>query len=211
MPRLVSSVERYNAIEMMMLEDNGGNPIYGQRDIERITGLSRPFIRKLAKEMGHQFPRNGIEVVGKICVCTNCGLFFRRSPSKADRAKLQFCDPYCKESYVRGSNHPNWQGGITTNSFSTYITNQKGFKQWKETALINAGFRCQITGILGESDELDVHHIKPKAKFQELALDPANALVVLKVVHQEIHQLIHRGKDFDEAVAIVKEKYAKRI
>lgn len=209
MPRIVDLAERYNAAELILLKDENGDYVYGQREIEQETGLSRQYIRKLARELGRQFDRNGIEVQGKLCVCANCNLFFRRSPSKADRAKRQFCDTYCKESFMIGESHPNWKGGKTVSTFSKWIVNQKAYKEWRQNALDLANYCCQITGIHCEEEELDVHHIKCKADFNDLALDPKNALVVSKEVHRRIHALIHEGKDYEEAVEIVKKEYHK--
>src|SRR5687768_5527779 len=102
MPRIVPAAERMRAMRLMNQRDSGGNLAMGQRHIELETGLSRPYIRKLAREIGHQFPRNGIEVKGKLCMCSNCGCFFRKPPSRAKRAKNQFCDEYCKVAGMKG-------------------------------------------------------------------------------------------------------------
>src|SRR5688500_1490811 len=99
MPRLVSASERFRAIKMMKAKDSSGNPMYGQYDIQRATKLSRPYIRKLAREVGYQFPRNGVEILGTICMCVNCSALFRKPPSRVERAKLQFCSSECREMY----------------------------------------------------------------------------------------------------------------
>src|SRR5688572_27609229 len=111
MPRIVSAPEKLRAVDMMLAKDNEGKYIFGQREIERETGLSRPFIRKLAREMGHQFPRNGKEVQGVLCACYNCGSFFRKPLSRVQRAKKQFCEEDCKVAFMKGVNHPSWKTG----------------------------------------------------------------------------------------------------
>src|SRR5437762_1762657 len=86
MPRYVSMAEKSRCINLMLEKDPQGNQVYSQNDIESITNLSRPYIRKLARLMNHQFPRNGIERKGTLCVCENCQVFFRRPQSKVIRA-----------------------------------------------------------------------------------------------------------------------------
>ena len=95
MPKQISAAEVSYAIGLMV---DG----MGQRDMAKKTGLSRPYLRKLAKQIGHQFPRNGKEVIPQTCVCTNCGVFFRRSASKIKRAEKSFCDEICKFAYMKG-------------------------------------------------------------------------------------------------------------
>src|SRR3954471_11630648 len=123
MPRKVSDQEVSYAINLMTDHN------LGQRDIERETGLSRPFLRKVAKSIGYQFPRNGVEVLGKICMCTNCGNFMRKPPSKITRAKQHFCDRLCKQAFYIGPNHPMWNQGKTANSFSSWVKNQSQYAE----------------------------------------------------------------------------------
>ena len=180
-----------------------------QREISLLTGLNRNSIRELATRVGFQFPRNGIEILGKVCMCMNCGIMFRRPASKVYRAENNFCDPECQKSFQRGPNHPGWKDGRTLRSFSTWIQNQSEYKQWKEQALARAGYVCEITGQTGE---LDVHHIFPKGTGfnPEKALDPSNSCVMLKKLHHEIHELIRQKVGFEEAVVMMKEKYGNK-
>jgi hypothetical protein len=199
MPRIISSAEKDNAIRLML---DG----VGQRDIERETGLSRPYLRKLAREVGHQFPRNGIEVVGKICMCANCSMMFRRAQSKADRAKNQFCDTLCKEAFMKGPLHPSWKHGKTAATFSTWIKNQGQYDKWRQEVLERDGNQCAISGRI---DNLQVHHILPKAEgfSPEKAFDPANGITLNFDVHQRVHELIREGLGYEEAVQKVREEY----
>lgn len=189
----------------MMQKDEQGNHLYSQYNIENETGLSRPYIRKLAREIGFQPERNGVERRGEKCLCVNCGAFFYKPPSRVKRAKNQFCDEQCRLDWTKGVNHPSFKEGKYMNSFSKWIQNSSDYKLWKEQALKRAGYKCEITG---RTDNLDVHHIKNKADHHELALDPKNALVVCEEVHRRIHELIREGKGFEEAVKLVKEEYS---
>lgn len=199
MGRIVSEEEKRELISLML---DG----VGQREIERRTGFSRPYIRGLAKKIGHQFPRNGVEVIGEVCMCTNCSLLFRRSPSKVKRAERHFCSELCKAAYQAGDKHPNWKGGVTMKSFSTWVTNQARYKDWREEVLKRDGYQCQISG---NTEDLEVHHILHKAEDRnpENVFDPNNGMVLCKKVHTELHQLTDKGITYPEAVAQLKEKY----
>lgn len=201
MPKIVPTEQRMNVINLML---NG----MGQRDIERETGLSRPYIRKLAKETGHVFPRNGVEIRGILCICTNCDSFFYRPQSRVDRADKIFCDEDCRKIYSVGSNHPNWKIGTYSNTFSKWIKNQKSYHEWTKKVLEKDGYKCVISG---KTDDLHVHHILPKKESAnpELSLSLENGLTLNAEVHREIHALIHSGIGYEEAVIQLKEKYNK--
>lgn len=179
----------------------------GQRDIERETNLSRPYLRKIAKQIGHQFPRNGIEIVGKLCMCANCGSFFRKPPSKAERAKKQFCENECREAYFKGSLHPSWKTGKSANTFSSWVKNQTAYDSWREAVLERDDHKCIISG---RTDNLQAHHIMMKAESfsPEKAFDIDNGITLNFDVHQDMHSLMREGFEFDEAVAKLKEKYS---
>lgn len=199
MPRLIAAAQRQLAIDMMM----HGEP---QREICRITGLSRPYLRKLAKTVGYQFPRNGIEVVGNLCMCTNCGSFYRRPQSKMNRAKHSFCCEICRIAWQKGSNHPAWKTGDSSRTFSDWVRNQSGYTKWRDTVLERDGHRCVVSG---RTDKLHAHHILPKAEGMnpERAFDVSNGITLCEDVHIEIHELIRSGVDFDEALLTLKNKY----
>jgi 5-methylcytosine-specific restriction endonuclease McrA len=200
MPRIVTAGEKDYAIRLM-LEGK-----MSQRDMEKETGLSRPYLRKLAREIGYQFPRNGVEVIGKICMCSNCSTMFRRPPSKAERAKNQFCDTYCKEAFMKGPLHPSWKHGKSAATFSQWVKNQSEYHKFREAVLERDGYKCQVSG---RTDNLQVHHILPKAEgfSPEKAFDPENGMTLNFDVHQEIHELIRDGLDYEEAIQKLKQKY----
>jgi hypothetical protein len=198
MPRTVDSNQKEYALSLM-LRDN-----MGQRDIQRITGLSRPFLRKLAAEVGYQFPRNGVEVLSSAQMCANCGMFFRRPPSKLYRAKNSFCDIECKNAFQQGVNHPSWKVGKTLSSFSTWVQNQSEYKTWREEVLATYNYKCAISG---RDYDLDVHHIFPKSLSYERAFDPSNGIVLNKEIHREIHDIIRKGAGFEEAIKFLENKY----
>lgn len=201
MPRNVSSEEKINAFRLI---EEG----VGQREIQRITKLSRTYIRRLAKLINFQFARNGIEVLSSMAMCTNCGSFFRRPYSKIKNTKHQFCDPICKKAFMHGPNHPSWKTGKTAASFSTWIKNQSEYKKWREAVLERDGGQCVVSG---QTDDLDVHHILPKAENfnPEKAFDVENGITLSKEAHRRIHELIREGTDFNEALAVLKKEYGR--
>lgn len=200
----VLTSKRVQVVEMMFSKNQDGTDMFSQREIERQTGLSRLYIRKLAEEVGHKFPQNGVEVVAPLNLCTFCGCFFRKSRSRIIRVENPFCSVYCKAEFQRGENNPNFTGGKAS-TFSMWITQQNGYKKWKKEALEKAGYKCQISGL---TTDLDVHHLRLKSFDNSMALDPNNALVVNKEIHRMIHSLIHSGVGFQEAVEQLKQKYS---
>lgn len=205
--RTVSGAKKMLIIKYM-LEGKDGQPM-SQRDIERETGLSRPFIRKVARELGHQFPRNGKELVGMICICSECGGLFRKPLSKVIRAKKQFCDSYCRSSYFRGEHHNNWIDGRSATTFSSWVTSQSQYKDFVAKVLERDGNKCVISG---RTDNLQVHHIlmKNEQANPEKVFDVDNAIVLCFDVHQEIHKLARDGVHYQEAIEVLKEKYADK-
>ena len=201
MPRIVESPAKTHAINLLL---DG----ISQRQIARITGLSRPFIRILAKSIGKKFQRNGIDIQGELCMCSNCGSFFRRPHSKVVRSKNQFCDAICKNAFVQGPNHPNWKNGVSASSFSSWVKNQSGYDTWRRDVLERDGYRCCISG---KENDLDVHHIMPKAEEfnPEKAFDVSNGMVLNREIHQRIHELIREGFGFDGAIDKLKAEYKK--
>lgn len=206
MPRNVSEAERTEVVNLMLTKDEKGEYVFGQREIEKLTGLSRPYIRKLAKNIGFQFPRNGIEVKGNLCICMNCGVFFRRPLSKIIRAEKVFCDEVCKEAYMKGPSHPSWRHGKSALTFSKWVQNQGEYKKWREAVLARAGYQCEITG---DKNLLEVHHIMPKAGHQDRAFDLDNGIVLSERCHKRIHELIRDGYGYEDAVIKLKEEYGK--
>lgn len=177
-----------------------------QRDIALATGLSRPYLRKMCRGMGHQFPRNGIEVRGDVVICACCGMYLRRPPSKVTRASVHYCSNTCKNMYARGEKHANWKGGVSSNTFSKWLKNQSSYDEWRKQVLERDNYTCQITGIKASEEELDCHHIQPKADYQHLALDVSNGITVCQKAHDRIHALVREGKGYEEAVELAKKE-----
>lgn len=199
MPRKVSPQELHRAVQLIISNE------HSQREICKITGLSRPYIRKLCNRIGIQFPRNGIEILGELCMCLNCSGLFRRPPSKVKRAEKVFCSEICKYAYSKGANHPSWGEG-KAKTFSQWIMSQSQYKHWREAVLERDGHTCQISG---RTDNLEAHHVNPKVETEspDKVFDVNNGITLNKEIHTEIHKLIREGKGFNEAIEYLKNKY----
>lgn len=175
-----------------------------QREIERQTKVSRQCIRNLAEEVNFKFPANGVEILAPLCVCSFCGEFFRKSLSRILRADQNYCSKFCKSEGQRGDANPNWTDGSSSNTFSKWVMNQRGYKVWSRQALEKAGYKCEITGV---TENLQVHHLKMKSIDNSMALDPNNALVVSEIAHRRLHELIRQGYAYDEVVDMVRKEF----
>lgn len=206
MPKKISSEEKMEVIHLILDQDEDGKYLYGQRQISSITGLSRPYIQKIALSLGHQFPRNGVENLGMTCCCANCECFFYKARSRVARAEKQFCDEDCRKAFTKGPNHPSWKTGKTANSFSKWVVNQSEYHEWRKAVLERAGNRCEVSGA---TEDLQCHHIMHKAEncSPEKAFDISNGLVMSKESHIEIHKITKSGVSFNEAVKMLREKY----
>ncbi len=203
MPRSVAISDKIEAIRLIKEGKTS------QRDIAKITGISRPYLRNLSTSLGHQFPRNGLEQKGTLTICDNCFVFMRKPPSRMSRAKNHYCSAECRSMHKTGVNHQNWDGGKASGTFSSWLVNQSGYKRWREEVLERDNYTCQVTGLKINEGDADVHHIKPKAQFQDLALDVSNGLTVSKTAHRMIHKLITEGCTYEDAVIKAKEFLSK--
>jgi len=119
-------------------------------------------------------------------VCVWCGKVEMKAPCFAKR-------PYCSRKCMRehaasgirsGSNHWNWQGGITEDEGRDSL--YPGYKEWRRLVFKRDNFKCALCGN-HESGCLRAHHIKPVATHKELVTDVANGLTVCLECHKEIH------------------------
>ena len=105
------------------------------------------------------------------------GIKFSRSHieniTKANRAKA-----------LRGSSHPNWQGG-KTNVYEKRVAALKRsveYKQWQK-AVKGVGY-CRVCG---SGQNLEAHHVLPKAKYPQFTFDISNGMCLCKVCHANLH------------------------
>ena len=65
------------------------------------------------------------------------------------------------------------------------IKNTKEYKKFRADVLIRDGFTCCICESVG--GRLEVHHIKHKSKFPELACDVNNGITLCVYCHVDMH------------------------
>lgn len=66
----------------------------------------------------------------------------------------------------------------------SFDRNTPGYKQWRGNVLLRDGYKCVICG---SEDNLEAHHVKPVAKFPDLALDINNGITLCQRCHYEEH------------------------
>jgi hypothetical protein len=198
---MIQPHEKLEIIRLMLDEK------LGQREINHRTGISRPTIRKIAKELGYQFPRNGVEVKGVLLVCVQCGKEYHRAPSRTVHTK--YCSDACKNERQKGMYHPQWKGGKSVNTFSKWVSKQSAYKKWRAAVLERDGNKCVLTGA---TEKLEAHHLKPKLweSNPELVFDVSNGVTLHKDVHKFITVCIQRGEEPDVAWEKAKEQFGKQ-
>ena len=87
-----------------------------------------------------------------------------------------------KEGNV-GEKAPNWKGGITP--INAKIRGSIEYRLWREAVFARDNWTCQKTGEKGTY--LQVHHIKPFAKFPELRTAIENGITLSRKAHKEFH------------------------
>lgn len=65
---------------------------------------------------------------------------------------------------------------------STYNTPE--YKSWRTYILTRDKYTCQMCG--SDGGRLEAHHIKPKARFPELTLDPNNGITLCYYCHRRL-------------------------
>ncbi len=81
---------------------------------------------------------------------------------------------------LRGENHPNWRGGIT--SVDEKIRKSKEYKKWRLSVFKRDNYTCQVCG---EKGNINADHIKPFALFKELRFDVNNGRTLCVECHRK--------------------------
>jgi hypothetical protein len=82
---------------------------------------------------------------------------------------------------MQGKNNPNWHGGVAL--INKYQRVSKENFLWRKRCLERDDFTCQECGALGK---LEVHHIKPFAKYPELRFDINNGITLCLDCHCKV-------------------------
>ena len=84
-------------------------------------------------------------------------------------------------SKIRGNNHWNWKGGIT--SLNSKIRMSQEYKDWRSLVFKRDNWTCVFCGQRG--GKLEVDHIKPFSEYPELRFDTNNGRVVCVPCHRK--------------------------
>jgi 5-methylcytosine-specific restriction endonuclease McrA len=103
--------------------------------------------------------------------------------------------PHPIEKYRRGSNHPNWRGGITPYRVKIWTSPQ--YKSWREAVFKRDSFQCVVCRI--NTHDLEADHIKPFALFPELRFDVSNGRTMCKPCHRAYGANVRHGRLVNQA------------
>ncbi len=82
---------------------------------------------------------------------------------------------------IKGKNHPNWKGGISSRTDKLRHDNWIKLKKWGAMVLKRDHYTCRICNKRGGN--LEVHHIFPIGRFPQLISELDNGLTLCKRCH----------------------------
>lgn len=105
----------------------------------------------------------------------------KRAESRIKISRAKKGKPHLNQ---RGSNHPNWKGGMI--SINEKIRKSLEYKLWRETIFARDDWTCQKCRRRG--DKINVHHLHNFADYPELQISPENGITLCKNCHGEFHK-----------------------
>lgn len=121
---------------------------------------------------------------GKIQHCQTCNKAFQHPPSR----KAIYCSHKCyaknQASFdaIRGANHYNWKGGITSKNVK--LRNSVQARAWTISVFKRDGFKCKICGA---SRNLEAHHKFHWSNYPANRFDLWNGITLCDKCHRAIH------------------------
>lgn len=118
-------------------------------------------------------------------VCRNCS-FIRGFIN--DKTFLSWCGVYLDtaRAVVRdGQVHAILSGKFPWEKNKNADRLTKEYKDWRKSVFERDDYTCMICGKVG--GELNAHHIKPYAKYEELRFDLDNGITLCKECHKKVH------------------------
>jgi len=85
---------------------------------------------------------------------------------------------------LKGSNNPNWKGGITPKNLS--LRTSKKYIAWRQIIFERDKFTCQRCGDK-KGGNLHAHHIKSFSKYPKIRLKIENGITLCEKCHKKIH------------------------
>ncbi len=123
-----------------------------------------------------------------------------------NRKGMKFSKSHCeaiskaKVGTQNGSNHWNWQGGITPDS--DRIRRSRDYKAWRLAVYKKDGFTCVGCGD-SRGRNLEAHHKLSFANYPDERFNVDNGVTLCTTCHAEIHPelgFVGRGKQHAEAI-----------
>lgn len=91
-----------------------------------------------------------------------------------------------KVKRLRGSEHPQWKGGITEKNHLRRRTEE--YKQWQKTVFKRDNWTCQ--NCHNKLKHLIAHHKKTVEKYPELIYNIDNGITLCRSCHKKLHKEI---------------------
>jgi len=85
----------------------------------------------------------------------------------------------------------NYMDELIATSEVRWKYKQNDLRKWRVKVLKRDDHECQMCGV---TERLEAHHIRPKALYPELALQPTNGAALCFVCHR---YCVHGGNSFD--------------
>jgi 5-methylcytosine-specific restriction endonuclease McrA len=120
--------------------------------------------------------------------CIICGETFRVGKYRKDSAR--FCSRACKGvwhgSVFKGKNHPNWDGGHSTEDDK--IRKTKEYKDWRDAVYRRDNWSCVTCGTRCKRGNVIAHHVFSFRDYPLLRFDVNNGITMCKKCHLDEHR-----------------------
>lgn len=118
------------------------------------------------------------------------GLRLRLGKKHSDETR-KIISEIVKQKARRGSDNPNWKGGISALRHGDRVTPE--YRAWRRAVFERDDYTCQICTVYLGGGDLEAHHIKSYAKYPELRYDVENGVTLCNYHHQ---REVHDGKRY---------------
>lgn len=114
--------------------------------------------------------------------CPCCGKIFIARVSK-DKYCSQECNLKILHQLIKGENHPNWRGGIT--SENEQLRKSEEYKIWQQSVYKRDSYCCQICK---SKEGINAHHLYGWKEYPEKRFDINNGITLCQKCHIKVHQ-----------------------
>ena len=132
----------------------------------------------------------------KRITCIYCGKKFNRQPSEIAKAKNNYCSAHCQYADMKGKNHPNWKGGITSKDVADRVGRK--YFHWRKKVFKRDKHTCRKCGKKG--GKMHGHHLYSFTNYPHLRFNTNNGHTLCRDCHigitrHEHEYLIEIGLD----------------